>query len=218
MAAVSLKPMKTDVLLSRQSFASLAVALLVSATALGTILEATSAEAAPPEIAAVIRVGFTGSSSLHEWEGTASPVSTTLHASSTPNAWDGQFTVPIASLDSGNATRDSNMRAMFHSDRYPDIRVALRGVDPAAVQRDHALVASLTIGETTHDVTARIANWSQDGGRVGFDADAEVSLDAFGLEAPSVLGIVRVADIVKVTGHVELVVSQDPPAAEGKPK
>lgn len=205
--------MRKNVFPSRRTLARLSLGLLL--LAVGSYVA--PAQAAPAEIDAVIRVGFTGSSSLHEWEGKAAPISTTLHASSTPEAWDAEFTVPIAGLDSGNGTRDANMRAMFHSDRYPDLRIALRGVDPSDVQRDYALRAALTIGETTHDIPIRVANWEQDTGHASFDAQADVSLGAFGLEAPSVLGIVRVADIVRVMGHVDLVFSQNAPPAEGKP-
>lgn len=199
----------------RRASRALALTLALVASAWTT----SPAHAAGAPISATVQLGYTGSSSLHDWEGKAPPVSTTLQASTTPGAWDGEFTVPVASLDSGNGTRDGNMRAMFHADRHPDLRIALHGIDPAAVERDRAVKAALTIGDITRDIPVRIANWRQSPGHVSFDTDADVSLQDFGLEAPSVLGIVRVADLVKVTGHVELVLPEaGAPPAEGKPK
>lgn len=154
-------------------------------------------------------IGFLGSSSLHEWEGKAAPIHTALHASALTGDWSGDLVIPVATLDSGNATRDARMRAMFHADRFPDIRVALRGVDPAVVARTFELIVPLTIGDVTREVRTNIRGWKREDGRVSFDANAVVSLQAFGLEAPSVLGLVRVADEVKVQAHVDVVVFGD---------
>lgn len=162
------------------------------------------AQARAGDLPATVRLAYTGSSTLHDWEGTAPAVQVTLHESIVPSAWDGEFRVPVAGLDSGNGTRDANMRKMFRADVHPDIRIVLRAVDPAAVRRDQALTASLTIGDITKDVPVKVAGWKQQGGLVSFEAEADVSLLAFGLEAPTVLGIVRVADRVKVTGRVEI--------------
>ena len=50
----------------------------------------------------------------------------------------------------------------------------------------------LTIRDQTRPVEAKVSNWRSDGGRTVFEADVIVSLRAFSLEAPSVLGLSRV--------------------------
>jgi polyisoprenoid-binding protein YceI len=175
----------------------------------GVMLATTPPLASAGGVDATTTIRFTGSSTLHEFEGTAPGTQASLKPSAQAGRWDADLVIPVAKMETGNGSRDARMWEMFHADRWPEIRVALRDVDPDAVQSSGKVSAALTIGEATHDVVAIVTNWKRDGARVSFDAAATVSLAAFGLEAPSVLGLVKVDDEVKVEGHVELVVGAD---------
>lgn len=203
---------------ARASLPALAVILRGALLATTAMLAAPPVQAGTTGIQAIVGVKFTGSSSLHDWEGKAPPVTTVLRASATPGAWDVDFRVPVSGLDSGNSRRDANMRAMLRADRFPDIGVTVGAVDPEAVQRDLRIAATLTIAGTTKEVTAHVSNWKRDGDNASFDIDTDVSLASFGLEAPSVLGLVRVADVVKMKGHVEVVATAEPVAAGSEAK
>lgn len=114
----------------------------------------------------------------------------------------------IADMRTGKAKRDEEMQHMFHADQWP----TLSGAAPAGAVRALAADAAdaqelplrLTIGETTRDLVAKVTNVRDEGGSRLFDAAFDVSLKAFGLKAPSVMGLIRVQDIVKVSAHVTL--------------
>jgi polyisoprenoid-binding protein YceI len=93
---------------------------------------------------------------------------------------------------------------MLRGQTHPLIRGEFRGIDPATVRRSSRLPFALTIGGVTRPVTAHVHDWIDDpgGAAVSFDADVDVSLEAFDLEAPTALLVVRVADAVHVGVHV----------------
>jgi polyisoprenoid-binding protein YceI len=188
---------------------------VVMLVALSCSAQAADIDTAGAQATSTIR--FVGSSSLHDWEGQVPPIRTALHDSALTGDWSGDLVIPVAALDTGNESRDARMREMFHADRWPEIRVAIRGVEPDVVARTRELVVPLTIGEVTHDVTTKITDWKRQGDRASFDVTARVSLESFGLEAPSVLGLVRVADEVNVQAHVDVVVSGQGEAGAGEP-
>jgi len=173
-----------------------------------------ASDARTAKVEATSEIRFTGSSPLHDWEGKAPPVHSTLSESTIPGQWNTDLVIPVAGLDSDEPSRDARMREMFRADRWPDIHVEIRDIDPAATSRSGELVASLTIGDVTRDVTTRITNWKEDGDRASFDAGAVVSLKAFSLDAPTVLGLIRVADEVKVNAHVTIEKIAATPAAQ----
>ena len=79
--------------------------------------------------------------------------------------------------------------------------------------QSHEIIATVTIGEVTRDVITKVDNWKRDGDHASFDASATLSLKDFALEAPAVLGIIRVADEVKVAAHVVVAPGTAAPAA-----
>jgi hypothetical protein len=152
-------------------------------------------------------IAFSGSSTLHDWQGTVPPLRVVPRTAATPGGWDADLVIEVADLRTDNNARDERMRQMFDAAHFPEIRAELRGVDPAAAQGSGHLPVSLTIRDVTRRLDARLSNWKEDGPRITFDAEVPVSLAAFSLEAPTVLGLVRVADQVLVTAHV--VVTRD---------
>ena len=148
-------------------------------------------------------ITFTGTSSLHDFEGTMPAVSATLQQAST-DRWNSEVVVPVSSMTTDNGSRDAKMRDMLNAERFPDIRATFRDIDPRTARDAHTLAGSLTIAGTTHEFTAKLENWQEQGSRISFDAASDVSLSNFGLVAPSVLGLVRVGDVVAVRAHVSV--------------
>lgn len=116
--------------------------------------------------------------------------------------------VRIADMQTGKAKRDEDMQHMFRADRYPVLSGAASAAAVRALAADAAtaqqLPLRLTIGDVTQDLTALVTGVKDDAGRRTFDAAFDVSLKASGLKAPSIMGMIRVHDIVKVTAHVAL--------------
>ena len=149
-----------------------------------------------------IAITFSGSSTLHDFEGTAAPLRVAME-SQADGTWTAEVVVPVASLDTGIQARDENLRAMLDAPHHPEIRGRFRDVDAVAVQRRLVLPFLLRIRDVERPVQATLSDWQQDGDRARFEATFDVSLAAFGLEAPRVL-FMRVADTVHVTVHVTL--------------
>jgi hypothetical protein len=63
----------------------------------------------------------------------------------------------------------------------------------------------LPIRDRSREVEGRISDWQETPGRVSFVARVPVSLAAFDLEAPTVLGLIRVADEVSIEARVTVV-------------
>lgn len=182
--------------------ATLAVAVLLATPALAAPAVSAPAVAAPLPLQAVCDVHFTGSSTLHDFHGSAPAVTVPLQPGTLDGHWTAEAGVDVRSLDTGNGSRDSNMWNMFDAKNWPSIRASFADIDAAAIATGKRLSFKLTIREITHDVVATVTSWQQDQDKVAFNAAFDVSLTAFGLEAPSVLGLVHVADSVAVGVHV----------------
>ncbi len=167
-------------------------------------------------------VRFLGDSTLHDFTGTGRCV-----PFSAPLARDAEgkyllalveVEVPVAEMKTGIGARDRMMREMFGTDRYPAIRAWARDIDTEALrgrmEGDGEGIATLEITLAIRGVERKIAatarNLKAAGNRVSFDVEFPVSLKEFGLPAPSVLGFIRVADQVAVTGRFTLDVAYDP--------
>lgn len=178
---------------------------LALAAALAALASAASPARAADADAAVaeVRIAFTGSSTLHDFDGTAAPLTVPL-APAAGGTWAADVAVPVASLDTGSARRDAKMREMLRGDAHPLIRGTFRDVEPERVRRSRRLPFVLEIGGARRPTTAVVRAWREGeaGETLSFDADLDVSLAAFDLEAPRALLFMRVADVVHVTVHV----------------
>jgi len=119
----------------------------------------------------------------------------------------------IAAMETGKKKRDKEMMHMFHADEYPVITgtasaADLLALDPAQATNELDIV--FVIHGITNTVTARASHIESGEGARAFDLDFPLTLSAFELKAPSVLGLIRVADVVQVTTHVAL--TANPPA------
>lgn len=168
-----------------------------------------------PSIAAmhVAAVRFTGDSTLHGFAGTG-----------TSEAFDAvirigddgtarltaRVAVPVASLDTGNESRDRNMMKMFESVAHPAVEGTL--VDtPLPSDGDLTVPMTLRIHGTEHPVDAVLSRATRDGDTITLRLAFDVSLRQYGLKPPSVMGVIRVADTVRVECDVRPVTKEDRP-------
>jgi YceI-like domain len=175
-------------------------------------------------------IRFTATSTLHDVAGGAPPVpiAAERHRDAATGLvwWSATIEVPVASMETGNARRDRSMHALLDAERFPRIRADFAQVRPDELRRaaqsdgrqGGGLPFALTIRDVTRPVDPALTAWVEDERHVAFDADFAISLRAFGLEAPAVLGLVRVADRVAVHVHVTLDKPPDAADAGGAPR
>lgn len=166
--------------------------------------------ASAQSLEATCEIAFYGSSGLGPWTGRVPA----LHVHPTPAAagrWNAALEIPIKSLEDGNKPRDTALHAMFESRRWPTLRAELREVDPLEVEKTSKFFVELTIRDQKRRLEANVSKWHVLGGRTEFEADVAVSLEAFALEAPSMLGLSKVNDDVRIHARVAVL-----PAASRK--
>lgn len=114
--------------------------------------------------------------------------------------------VPVAGLDTGNTKRDQQMREMFEAERFPLITgrsgtVSLSVVRQALADPDAAtpdIPVQLKIRHIEQEILATVRNFGAQNDEIKADLEFSVSLAAFQLEPPSLLGIIRVGDRIDV--------------------
>ena len=178
-----------------------------------------AASARAGEIKGTCSLRFAGVSTLHDFTGTVRCRPFSADLATGPDGGTRiprvEVDVPVREMDTGNHTRDGQMREMFESDRYPVIHGTVGEIDVDGIRKEIGkegggkafLDLTLGIRDVERTIHAAVTNFREEGSRVGFDVEFPVSLTDYGLEAPSFLGIFRVRDKVTVTGNVRLEVS-----------
>lgn len=174
-------------------------ALLVAAIA---CLAVTTATARADSGSGTIAITFSATSTLHDFEGEVPPIAFQIE-SGPQGAWGGDVEVPVDAIDTGIEKRNAGLRAMFDAEHHPRIRGRVRDLDPERARTSRVLPLRLRIRDVERLIEATLSNWQQDERSARFDADFDVSLRDFSLEAPSIL-FVEVGDLVHVTVHVTL--------------
>jgi hypothetical protein len=171
---------------------------------LGAVLLVTPipTRATEPVVRGVASPRFQGSSTLHDFSGTAPATKFTL-APGLDGSWTAMMEVSIDALSTDNGARDRKMREMFHSKEHPSLRAEFSRVVPDDVHASGRLPFRLTIAGASRDVVATVRDWNQTGDQLDFVAEFDISLVAFGLESPRVF-LVVVDDSVHVTTEVSL--------------
>jgi polyisoprenoid-binding protein YceI len=170
----------------------------------GAGLAASPSRASAQALEATCEISFSGSSGLGPWTGRIAPLRVRPTPSATSGRWNAVIEIPIASLEDGNKPRDAQLHAMFESRRWPALRVDLRDVDVADMQKASRLPVELTIRDQKRRLEATLSKWRADGPRTEFEADVAVSLKEFSLAAPSVLGLSKVNDEIRIHARVSV--------------
>ncbi len=162
-------------------------------------------------------VRFRGTSTLHAFTGNVPCQPFQVGAADTT---DGKTVIPgaevavlTAAMDTGNKTRDRQMRAMFQSDKFPRVRGIFGRIDPEKIRQEFRrsregtvpLDFTLAIRDIERPVHAVASNFRETDRGVSFDVDYDVSLSDFGLVPPKAFfGLVSVGDKVTVRTTVRL--------------
>ena len=117
----------------------------------------------------------------------------------------------MTGLDTDNGSRNKNMYAMFDAQQYPQIEGRFGELDPAALLQQlgsrstsEPVPFELTIRSITRPVQAIISSVKQTPDQIDLVAEFPLSLQDFELKPPSVLGLIRVADQLRVRVEVTL--------------
>jgi polyisoprenoid-binding protein YceI len=151
-------------------------------------------------------VRFQGTSTLHDFRGQgttdvfgADVVLEGTHAAHVTCA----APLQVIRMSTDNAKRDKSMQAMFHMAEFPALSGAIREVVVDADMPAEAPV-TVTIMGKEQQVESEIMNASVTESGIHFQVHMDVSLKASGLRPPSVMGVIRVGDIVHVSADVDL--------------
>jgi hypothetical protein len=180
---------------------------LLGATSLAVFLPFASAAAEPAVISGTCSTQFFATSTLHDFEGEAPCALLAIEAPNASGRYAARAEVAVAQITTGIAARDRRMREMFEAKKFPRIEVRCSELDPAALRarRAGALPCQLTLHGVSRPISPQLVSYAEvPDTSASFAASFEVSLAQFGLEAPVVMGFVRVGDRVRVVANVAL--------------
>ncbi len=162
-------------------------------------------------------VSFRGTSTLHGFSGKVRcqpfRVGTEIAAGGRAIIPGTEVAVLAGEMDTGNRSRDRQMREMLQSDRYPRIRGILGTIDPEGLRRQFLrnpegkvpLDFTLSIRDIERPVHAVAGHFRESDAGVSFDVEYVVSLKEYRLAPPRVFfGLVSVDDKVLVRTAVRL--------------
>lgn len=154
------------------------------------------------EYSGVAKITFTGTSTLHDFEGQVSSRLFALRIQS--NTWSATADVLSGSMTTANDSRDRNMWKMLGTNVFPQIKGVIReAIIPSSDTGTAAASMTLGIRDRRQDIPVTFSNWSESEGILRFKADWNVSLRQYNLNPPSVMGVIRVGDKVRL--HAEVV-------------
>jgi polyisoprenoid-binding protein YceI len=148
-----------------------------------------------------VAVAFAGKSTLHDFKGTVTVEKFEIRAvrneDKSSTSYSAIVDVSVAGMDTANDKRDKTMQGMFEMVKFPVIRgevtnlvVTAEGPKPTEIQ--------LKIRDKVNTLPVTVSNWNTEGDNLSFQMRFNVSLKAYGLKPPSVMGLIRVADNVTV--------------------
>jgi hypothetical protein len=160
---------------------------------------------------------FTGTSTLHDFTGNVHCRQFTLTAADGPGGKEllraSVIEVPVSEMDTGNNSRDRQLRDMFRSVEYPVLLGSFKDISPEVFRQElgkspdgkRSLDFLLRIRDIERPVHAVASGFREENGRVSFALEFPVSLKEYGLKPPTVLfGAIRVGDKVTVRAAVRL--------------
>jgi hypothetical protein len=160
---------------------------------------ATGAHSPTGKLSGAARIKFQGSSTLHDFEGHV--MSQPFDLILSPNSWSAKASVFGGEMTTANAKRDKNMWAMLATNLHPRLEGEIRDAPRPPLAGTNTTLA-LKIRDTKMDLPVKISNWSETAEGVRFDAEWIVSLKAYGLKPPSVAGVIRVGDTVRLQADI----------------
>jgi hypothetical protein len=159
----------------------------------------------------VTDVKFRGYSTLHDFDGTVRgvPLNVTVRRGPNGRLVDATSSVKVTEMNTADSKRDANMMTMFKEAQFHLIKVEVSGAEERVLKpqlgKPGSMPVKLTIAGTRGTANGIVTNVSESPEKVEFDLAFPVSLKAFNLDPPKVIGgLVKVRDNVDVTAHVVL--------------
>jgi len=159
------------------------------------------ASAQAEEVEAMATIAFHGTSTLHGFEGTVdtAPFTATFRKDDETGQLYVSATATVSVLDmtTHHKKRDKNMFKMLNPQDFSLITGVLANA-PLPEEGSSEVILHLKIHDVEQEVPATLSDWKREGDLGSCRMVFSVSLKAFGLKAPSVMGLIRVGDIVNV--------------------
>lgn len=153
---------------------------------------------------ATAAIRFSATSTLHDFGGQLPAQAFVLTISN--GTWSAAAKVPSGQMGTDNAKRDRKMREMMEAGAHPWLGGRVSG---AAVPRSGAGAAAtgratlaLRIRDKEVELPVAVDGWEETATTIRFRAAWELSLKAYGLQPPSVIGVIRVGDRVRLEADV----------------
>ncbi len=151
------------------------------------------------------RVGFDGSSTLHDFTAVTSNIQGNFVANlMTPQTGlGGSIRVRAASLNSGLEDRDAAMREHLAVEQFEDIRFDLIDFEPSMVDSEAQSLSglihgSLTIRGTSREIKMPITMQLDESGRLNIEGQTPLLLSDYKVPVPNKLGVIKMDDQVKM--------------------
>jgi len=152
-------------------------------------------------------VGFDGVSTIHNFTAQSKKVSgeLSLHLNDLTDAPSGRLVLPVASLDSGNAGRDEDMRTYLGAPDRPDIVCEL-----LAFTKEGDARVRFTINGQAREVVTPVTVEFTDTHLLHVKGEAKLKMSDFGIKVKSAaLGMVNVEDEVTIWWDLYAEVARD---------
>ncbi|MCB1088107.1 MAG: YceI family protein [Verrucomicrobiae bacterium] len=161
-------------------------------------------------------IEFLGKSTLHDFTGTVPAREFTLKATNLEDHEKAQInaeiSVAVKNMDTKDEKRDENMRDSLKEKDHPLISVTLDDLKVADTKPKwegrlpipSKLPFELTIMGTSHEETGKVESWSEKNGVVTMVVTFPVSLKAYDISVPTVLGFIKVKDTIEVKAILTL--------------
>ena len=147
------------------------------------------------------RVGFDAKSTLHDFSGVTSAIEGELEVclARPAEGCRGRIKARAATLDTGLAERDVDMRDVLAVETHPDIvfdwsAFAAERVDAAAETVSGMAIGKLTLHGTTREVSMPVKVAVDASKRVSIEGECRLKLSDYGIQAPSQLGLISMED------------------------
>ena len=179
--------------------------------ALGLSLLPASAGANTAEATAAII--FSGTSTLHDFEGTviSKPFTVTAEEDADSGAVRVSATavLNVQDMTTDHKKRDKNMFKMLEQETFTLISGSLHDAVLPTTGTTTATLR-LKIRDVEQDVEVALSDYKRTGDQVSCTMAFPVSLKAFNLQRPSVLGLIRVGDTVQIKCTIQGRLSSQP--------
>ena len=154
---------------------------------------------APRALPATAVVRFDGTSTLHDFGGQLPALPFALQLSN--GTWSATGAVWAGQMATGSDKRDRNMHEMLRTNTFPKVEGVVSAA-PVPGPAGTNVTLKLKVRDRSLDLPVRITSWTESPETIKFHAIWELSLKEYGLKPPSVVGVIRVGDRVKLQADV----------------